>query len=70
MTDTNSEDLELIPIRSDERRRLLPVGLTSLYAEVSAGRLQIVKIGARSFIRRGELRRYLTELPVVGRTNG
>ena len=60
------DDFSLVPIRSAERVRLLPLGVTKIYEEINAGRLEAVKVGARSFLRRGEIKRYIAALPRVG----
>jgi len=60
MTDTIPQDDDiLIPLRSEERRRLLPLSTSKVYLLVGAGELSIVKIGSRSFLRRGDIRRFV-----------
>lgn len=63
---TTPDDL-LIAIRSAERARLLPMGISKLYGEIREGRLQAVRLGGRVFIRQSEIQRYLAALPIVGR---
>ncbi|MDF2119550.1 helix-turn-helix domain-containing protein [Roseiarcaceae bacterium H3SJ34-1] len=63
---TAIDDLALIPLRSPERQQILPLSITKLYSEIREGRLTAVRIGARTYIARGELRRYVQELPRLG----
>ncbi len=46
-----------------EAAQTLGLGLTRLYAEVAAGRLELVKNGRRSYIRSTEIARYIAALP-------
>ena len=51
----------LIPIK--EGRRLLGgIGNSKFYEEVAIGRLKLVKMGRRSFLTPGEIRRYVAAL--------
>jgi len=67
MSDLESAEHELIPLRSEERKRLLPLGVTKLYEEINSGRLPAVKVGSRTYLRRGDLHRYVEGLPRIGR---
>ena len=58
MTEINDDDDELLPFRSPELKKYLPFGNTKRYGEINAGRLIAVKIGSRTFVTRGEARRY------------
>ncbi|MFG1344379.1 helix-turn-helix domain-containing protein [Xanthobacter autotrophicus DSM 431] len=60
---TNSHDDDLLAIRSEERKREFPVSDSKVYGLIKSGELEAVKIGARTFIRRGELRRFKSDLP-------
>lgn len=59
-------DSELLAIRSTELRRILPLGVTKIYEELKAGRLTAVKAGSRTYISRGEVARYIENLPRLG----
>lgn len=61
MSNTNDDDL--LPIRSFECRCELPVSVTKLYELIKSGDLEAVKLGAKTFLRRGELRRFKASLP-------
>lgn len=50
----------LHPIRSVERK--LGIGHTTVYEEIKAGRLRVVKIGRRTFVKHAELERYVDAL--------
>jgi excisionase family DNA binding protein len=50
-----------------EACKLLSMGATRFYAEVSAGKLQVRKMGRRTVISESEIVRYQRELPIVGR---
>lgn len=57
----------LIPVR--EAFTLIGVGVTKGYAEIAAGRLTVVRNGARTFVRASEASRYIAALPTSGPAN-
>lgn len=62
MTDSEAEVKAIPPLLLDIRAAcevLGGVGRSSLYVEIAAGRIKTVKIGARAFIARAELERYV-----------
>ena len=50
-----------------DARSYLGIGLTKLYAEVKAGKLQLRKAGRRTVILESEIARYQASLPAIGR---
>lgn len=43
-------------------RQIVPVSIRTIYREVEAGRLKILKVGRRSFIAREDIERWLKRL--------
>jgi hypothetical protein len=60
----------LIPLNSTEFRQVLPIGRTTAYRLIADGQLQVTKLGARSFVRRSELARFICALPTIGGKEG
>jgi predicted DNA-binding transcriptional regulator AlpA len=46
---------------------LLSMGQTRFYAEVSASKIQVRKMGRRTVVAESEIARYQEALPVIGR---
>ncbi len=65
----HNSDEDLIPIRSDERKRLLPLGVTSIYKHINQGELHAIRVGARTYLKRGDIRRFVETRPAVGPLN-
>lgn len=64
MNSTDHTDT-LLPV--SEVLRTLGLGRTTFYGLVAKGDLQAVKLGRRTFVRGSELKRFITNLPVVRR---
>ncbi|GLI94297.1 helix-turn-helix domain-containing protein [Methylocystis echinoides] len=62
---TKDEDNQTAPICFSPRTaaKALGIGVTTLYAEMKAGRIAARKIGRRTIIMRTEIERYLASLP-------
>lgn len=60
--DTVSTTRPLLLTVPEAREALGGIGHTTFYAEVKAGRLRTVKIGARTLVAEAELVRYVAEL--------
>lgn len=50
----------LIPLR--EAARMAGMRTTKCYAEIAAGRLQVIRNGRRTFVKASELQRYINAL--------
>ncbi|GAB3607947.1 hypothetical protein GCM10027414_00720 [Humibacter ginsengiterrae] len=52
------------PVYPDAALVLGGISRAKLYTEIKAGRIRVVKVGARSFITQAELERYVASLNV------
>lgn len=59
-------DTDLLPLRSRERFEELPISATKLYQLINAGKIPAVKLGRKTFLRRGDLRAFKENLPRYG----
>jgi hypothetical protein len=58
------ENVEAYTVKSFKAR--WPIGNTSLYAEIKAGRLKARKMGRRTLILREDAERWAKSLPAIG----
>lgn len=59
---TNTEAAPLLHTVESVLNSRIPIGRTTFYAEVKAGRIQVVKIGRRTYVRESECQRYVDSL--------
>ncbi len=53
-----------------EASPLLGLRTTSIYAAIKTGKLQAIKVGAKTLIAESEIVRFRASLPTIGRQNG